>query len=297
VRRKALLTQAEKGKDAVIQRIERLIQEVAADVGLDAVAAVGVAAPGPLDPWTGVIRFAPNLPGWHDVPLRDILHQRLGVPVYLGNDANLAALGEMRFGAGQGFTHLIYITISTGIGGGIIVDGRLLLGQQGFAAEVGHHAVEAEGPTCYCGNVGCLEALASGTAIAREARVAVAAGEETQLRAMCDGDIWTLSARLVAEAAQEGDHVARDIITTAGYYMGVGIVNLLHLFNPQRIVLGGSVTKAGELLFDPMWSVIRERAQAAYLEDFDVVPAALGDDVGIWGAAALAFDPPPQRSL
>lgn len=293
--REATLTRAAEGPEAVIGRIERLVRDVARDVGLDAVGAVGVASPGPLDPWTGVVRFTPNLPGWHDIPLRDILREHLGVSVYVGNDANLAALGEYRFGAGQGIDDLIYITVSTGIGGGILIGGQLLLGRHGYAAEVGHQTVEAEGPACNCGNVGCLEALASGTAIAREARVAVAAGEETQMREMCGGDIWQLSARVVAEAAVAGDSVARDIVTNAGYYLGVGIINLMHLFNPRRVILGGSVIKAGDLLLEPMWAVIRERVQPAYLEDFDIVEAALGDDVGILGAAALALAPPPQR--
>ncbi len=289
LRRESLPTRAEEGLDAVISRIERLVRAVSSDGPREQVRGVGVVAPGPLDPWQGVVRFAPNLAGWHDVPLRDLLQERLGLPVFTGNDANLAALAEYRFGAGQGVDHLIYITVSTGIGGGIIVNGQMLLGHGGYAAEIGHHTVNEDGPVCKCGNVGCLEALASGTAIAREARVAVAAGEETRLREMCEGDIWRLDARMVAEAAQAGDEVARDILETAGHYLGVGILNLMHIFNPRRVILGGSVMKAGELITAPMWEVIRARVGRIYLEEFEIVPAALGDDVGILGAVALVL--------
>ena len=289
LRREATVTRPEEGRDAVIERIVRLARSVCADVGLERVTAVGVAAPGAVDHRRGVVRLAPNLNGWVDVPLKDLLEERLGVPVQVGNDANLAALGEHMFGAGRGIKDLIYITVSTGIGGGILTDGRLLLGHHGYAAEIGHQTVEDSGPRCKCGNIGCLEAMASGTAIAREARVAVARGEQTALMDLCGGDIWKLDARMVAEAARSGDAVSYRIMTRAGHYLGVGIVNLLHIFNPQRIILGGSVIKAGKLITEPMWEVITTRAWALSREDFDIVPAALGDDVGILGAAALAL--------
>ncbi len=289
LRRKAVPTRAHEGQDAVLHRITTLVRGGGESFPGENVRTVALAVPGPIDPYTHTVRFAPNLAGWRDVPVGDLLSEQLGRPVLVGNDANLAALGEYRFGAGKGIDHLIYITVSTGVGGGIIVDGRLLLGHKGYAAEIGHHVVLADGPRCGCGNRGCLEALASGTAIAREARLAVAGGEETRLRDMCDGNIWRIDARMVSEAARGGDEVAREILTLAGYYLGLGIVNLMHIFNPRRIILGGSVMKAGEFITEPMWKAVRERAHTAYLEDFDIREASLGDDVGILGAAALAL--------
>ncbi len=289
IRRRAMTeTRAAEGLDAVLDRIATLVREVVADLPLTEVAAVALAVPGPVDTTTHVVRFAPNL-GWEDVPVCDLLRPRVGRPILVGNDANLAALGEHRFGAGRGFDHVIYITVSTGVGGGIIVDGHLLQGQHGYAAEIGHHIVVADGPVCGCGNRGCLEAVASGTAIAREARAAILAGRSPRLREMCAGDVERVDARMVTEAARGGDAVARDILQRAGHYLGIGIVNLLHIFNPRRVILGGGVMNAGPLITEPMWAAIRERARPIYLEDFDIVPAALGDDVGILGAAALAM--------
>ncbi len=288
LRRRRTLTRGEEGPDAVIDRMVHLIREVMAGEPAS-VRGIGVASPGPIDPRSGGVRFAPNLPGWRDIPLKARLEQRLGLPVVVGNDANLAALAEHHFGAGRGIRDMIYITVSTGIGGGILVDGHLLVGHHGYGAEIGHQTVEDAGPRCKCGNVGCLEAMASGTAIAREGRIAVASGEPTRLAELCEGDVWRVDARMVAEAARAGDAVAREIYRRAGHYLGVGIVNLMHIFNPQRIILGGSVMKAKDLLMPAMWEVIRTRAWPVVQEDFDVVEAALGDDVGILGAAALAL--------
>ncbi len=289
LRREALPTQPQEGRDAVVWRIVQLVRSVSAKVGIDEVAGVGVAAPGPVNLHSGVVRLAPNLEGWVDVPLQRLLQEQLHTRVYLGNDANLAALGEHTFGAGRHVNDMIYITVSTGIGGGIIVGGRLLVGHNGYGAEIGHHTVADSGPRCKCGNIGCLEAVASGTAIAREGRVAIVSEEETLLRELCEGNVWKLDARQVAEAATRGDAVARQIMHRAGHYLGVGIVNMMHIFNPQRIILGGSVMKAGRFITDPMWEVVNTRSWAISREDFDIVEAALGDNVGILGAAALVL--------
>ena len=288
VRRTATLTRPQEGVEAVIHRIESQIRSVM-EGQESQVVAIGVASPGAIDVTEEIVRFSPNLAHWRDVPLAQRLRDALDKPVYVGNDANLAALGEHLFGAGRGVDHMVYITVSTGIGGGIIIGGHLLVGAHGYAAEIGHHTVAENGPVCKCGNVGCLEAVASGTAIAREARKAVAEERSTRLREMCAGDIWRIDARMVADAAREGDAVAREIFYSAGHYLGVGILNLLHIFNPRRIILGGSVMKAGPLITEPMWAVLKERAGEMYLEDFDIVDAALGDDVGILGAAAYAL--------
>lgn len=287
LRRHAERTRHDGGAEGVIKQIVDLVKRLTKE-GTE-LAGVGVAVPGPVDVTTGVVRFAPNLPGWREIPVRDILRERLGLPVHVGNDANLAALAEHRFGAGRGVRHMIYVTVSTGVGGGIIVDNRLLLGQRGYAAEIGHHTVKEGGPRCSCGNIGCLEALASGTAIAREARVAVARGDQTVLAEWCDGDIWRIDAAMVVRAAEAGDAVAARILDEAGHYLGVGLLNLLHIFNPERIVMGGGVMRAGEWVTRPMWAVLRSRVHPGFLSENLIVPAALGDDTGVIGAATLAM--------
>jgi len=304
--RTSCLTLAEEGLEAVMGRIKGAIHEVVESTDRGRVRGIGVAAPGPLDPWRGVILEAPNLPGWESVPLKDLLEKEFDLPVSVGNDANLAALAEQRFGAGQGIADLIYITVSTGIGGGIIVDNRLLLGARGLAGEVGHQTIEADGPRCKCGNVGCLEVLAAGPAIARSARELIKTGVVTTITDLVDGDLDKITARVVNQAAQEGDPVAIELFRQAGFYIGIGIVNLLHLFNPSLIIIGGSVAKAGELLFEPIRATVRERAMAShYWDNTPIVPAALGDDVGLLGAVALVllqehcaeFDGPRRRRV
>ena len=282
-------TQATQGPEAVLRRIEDAARQVAGEEWPE-VEAIGIIAPGPLDPWRGVILEAPNLPGWENLPLKDRLSARMGRPVVVGNDANLAALAEQRFGAGRGKPHTIYLTVSTGIGGGVIIDGQLLLGTRGLAAEVGHMALEAEGPDCTCGNKGCLEALASGTAIARDAQAAVAAGRESALLALAGGDPQRITARLVGEAAAAGDPLSIELFQRAGFYIGLGIVNLMNLFNPAIIVIGGGVSQVGDLLFEPIRRTVRARAGHFYWEDCPIVPAALGDDVGLLGALAMVAD-------
>jgi glucokinase len=243
-----------------------------------------------LDPWQGVILWAPNLPGWKDVPLGERLSQAVCRPVFLGNDANLAALAEQRHGAGQGYTDLVYVTVSTGIGGGIISDNRLIIGRRGLGAEVGHMTVEAHGPVCNCGNIGCLEAMASGTALARQAREIVAAGIRTRIADLVDGDLKRISAKIVHDAAVDGDPVAVDLWRKAGVYLGVGIVNLMYLFGPGVIVIGGGLTKVGDLMLAPMRETVQQRIKEVYWKDCPIVPAALGDDVSLIGAATLAVE-------
>ena len=290
LRRASCLTLAEEGLDPVVGRIKGAIYEVMGSTERGQVQGIGIVAPGPSDPWRGIIMKAPNLPGWKNVPLKDLMEEEFGLPVLIGNDANLAALAEQRFGAGQGVADLIYITVSTGIGGGVIVDNRLLLGAQGLAGEVGHQTIEVHGPRCNCGNIGCLEALAAGPAIARCARELIRTGIGTTITDLVGGDLDKITAKEVNQAAQAGDPVAIELFRQAGFYIGVGIVNLLHIFNPSLIVIGGSVTKAGALLFEPIRAAVRERAMASYYwEDTPIVAATLGDDVGLLGAVALVL--------
>ncbi len=285
--RVAIPTLAHEGPDAVLGRIREAIRSVWPERG--EVAALALSAPGPVDARTGVVRFTPNIPGWKDVPLRDLMAD-FGVPTFVANDANLAALGEYRFGAGRGVRDLVYLTISTGIGGGVLIDGRLFEGGQGLGGEVGHIVVEPDGPPCGCGGYGCLEAVASGTAIAREARAAVERGTPTLLSRMA-AHPQDLTAREVVEAARQGDALSLHIMERAGRYLGLAIVSLMYLLNPALIILGGSVAiGAGDLLLTPLRRTVRERSQQVYWENTPIVYAALGDDVGLLGALALALE-------
>jgi glucokinase len=285
--RQAAPTASHRGVDAVLATMADLVRQVGAGAGRDDLP-VGISSPGPLDPRTGVVLEAPNLAGWVNVPVVDRLHAALGVPIVLGNDANCAALGEHRFGAGRGAHTLCYVTLSTGIGGGVIIDDQLFEGTAGAATEVGHMTLDLAGPRCNCGNIGCWEALASGPAIAAQARAAVAAGQPTRiadLAAAADGDI---TAPLVTAAARDGDAVARAILERAGTVIGFGLVNLAHLFDPELIILGGGVTLAGDLVLAPARAIFAAHAMPNYRRTCRIVLAALGDDVGLYGAAALA---------
>lgn len=281
-------TLAAEGPEIVFQRIVKAIREVLGNSSH--VGAIALGAPGPLNPWNGVILEAPNLPGMIDFPMKGRLEAEFGLPAFIGNDANLAALGEHRYGAGRGVRDMVYMTISTGIGGGIIADGELYLGWRGFAGEVGHQTLEAHGPLCNCGNIGCLEALASGPAIARSARDALKAGRESALRSMAQ-DPEKVTTALVAQAAQQGDALARELFERAGYYVGLGIINLEHILDTEFYVLGGGVaTHAWDLFYPSMLATIDRYTMPAMRKGVRVVQAQLGEDVGLVGAAALALD-------
>jgi len=236
-----------------------------------------------------VITASPNLPGWYDIPLRDIVREKYGVNTFLINDADAAALGEHRFGAGKGVNTLIYLTVSTGIGGGIIIKGKLHTGLHGSAGEIGHMTIDVNGPKCNCGNVGCLETLASGKAMAKEAIRRVSQGEKSSLTEIVGGKIENITAEEVSLAAQGGDSLALEVISKVASYLGVGMVNLVNIFDPEMIIVGGGMTKMGDLLLSPARQVVRERAFTLSAQAVRIVPAKLGDDAGVLGAAVFAF--------
>ena len=282
-------TMAEQGPDVVIDRLVSAVQDVmpADPAGIR----VGIGSPGPLDPVEGIIFKAPNLIGWTDIPLKPLLEERLDCEVFLGNDANVAALGEWKFGAGRGSAHMIYLTISTGIGGGVVVNDQLLLGSRGLAAELGHITVQSDGPKCGCGIHGHIEAIASGTAIARRAMTAVQDGAETDLKAIYENN-GQITAAEVGAAAEAGDAFALSLITNAGTLIGHLLSDLAHIFNTQTFVLGGGVAQVGALLFDPIGESFENHLMdPAYGEGVEILPAALGDDAGLVGAMVLATQP------
>lgn len=285
-------TRAGRGPKAVIRRIVESVWAALAAGGVDRtqLAAVAVAAPGPIDHEAGLVRNPPNLPGWGTLPLVRLLEEATGVPVALENDANAAALGEHAFGAGRDFRNMIFVTVSSGIGGGIIVDGRVYRGATGAAGEVGHMVVDEEGPRCGCGQRGCLEALSSGTAIAARATALAEEGASSVLARLArrstppPGKSTGLTAADVERAALEGDAVARKVIEDAGHYLGLGLVNLVHVFNPHGIVIGGGVSRMGDLILEPARQVVRERCFPLSQEGLRIVPGILGDRAGALGA-------------
>ncbi|HXF64945.1 MAG TPA: ROK family protein [Caldilineaceae bacterium] len=287
--RQTVLTEAHEGPSAVLGRIREQIKAVMAG---ERVLAIGVGAPGPTDPYQGIVLMGPNLPGWRNVNLRQELGSTFQVPVYVGNDANLAGLAEHRYGAGRGCRHMVYITVSTGIGAGVIIDNRMLLGRQGLAAELGHMTLDVQSEQRGDNVVGTLEGLASGPNLARRAQAALRAGARSSVLELADGKIESVTPRLLNLAARAGDAFALAQFRQTAFYLGVGITSILHIFNPETIVIGGSVwMHARDLMEETIWETIRARAQSPeYWQELSIAPAALGDDVGLLGAVALAYD-------
>ncbi|MGF1933965.1 MAG: ROK family protein [Nostoc sp. ChiQUE02] len=254
-------------------------------------AAIGVSFGGPVDASTGTVRLSHHVAGWENIPLKGLLENEFGVPVGVDNDANVAALGEHRFGAGQGYESLFYITVSTGVGGGWILNGQPWRGAGGMAGEIGHIVVDPAGSVCLCGKRGCVERLASGPYMAQNVREILEnepprrEGGEV-LRGLVGDNLTLLTGQLVSEAAAAGDDLAKEVLHKAAWALGVGIGNVANLMNPQRFVLGGGVTKAGE----DFWRVVRQVARETALPevDFEIVSAVLGDDAPLWGAVRLA---------
>lgn len=270
------------GKEiGVFERLTALIDSVWPKGPVDA---ISVAAPGPLNPFTGTIISTPNIPAWTNYPIADLLSKKYQVPAYLGNDANLAALGEWKYGAGQGHHDVLYLTISTGIGGGVISGDMLLEGSCGMAAELGHVIILPGGPVCSCGIPGHLEAVASGPAIANYVIAQIAAGRSSCLRPKTE-----LSARDVAEAAKQGDELAKEAFVRAGGFIGQAVAEFLHIFNPSIVIFGGGVTQCGRLILDPIEeSMKRNIMDNSYLDGLQIAVVKLGDDAGLLGALAQA---------
>ena len=281
-------THAELGPLAVIDRMADQIRKVAAESGVGEDVPVGVASPGPLNPRTGTVLYTPNLPGWRDVPFVSLLEERIERTVYLANDGNCGALGEMRFGSARGVSDLIYLALGTGVGSGIISGGRLVDGVRGLGAEVGHMNVALDGPRCSCGSVGCIEAFVSGWAIKREAESVATTRDGNRIRELAgDGEIH---AGIVGMAADEGDPAARQILARAGRALGACMGALTNIFNPGMIVIGGGVAAIGEHLLAPAREAMPMYSFVDFRDDVSIAYSSLGADTGIYGAAALAFE-------
>lgn len=288
---KSIPTLAREGHEAVMQRMADLFLGVITSAGLqnDDVDGIGIGVPGVLDLEKGETLFLPNLPGtWPHVPLRDTITHHTGIPTALLNDVRSITNGEWRFGAGRGVDTIAVFAIGTGIGGGLVVNGKLHLGIGGTGGELGHTIIDFNGPRCGCGNNGCLEAYASGPAISAMGMKAVSQGLTTSIAELCDYDLNRITPKLIAQAAESGDEIAKDIYEKAGFYIGIAAASVCASIGPRRIIIAGGVSKAGELLLDPIRRTIQERVYVMPVEQVEVVASKLGNNAGVIGVASWA---------
>ena len=284
-------TYAEEGSAAVVERIVKMVEDVIAQTRAETGAdrsdflGVGIGSPGPLDRARGIVIESPNL-GWRDFPLRDKVASRVDLPASLDNDANCATLGEWWCGAAKGGRNVVGITIGTGIGGGLIFDGKLYHGSSDGAGEIGHTTIDPTGRRCKCGNYGCLEAYASGPAIAERAREELEVDGDSILLEMVEGDVSRITAQTVYEASKRGDQVALEVVRDTAHFLGVGLSNLINVLNPDIVVVAGGVTQAGDQLFDPLRAEVRRRAFKSAVDACRIVPGALPLSAGVVGAVA-----------
>jgi glucokinase len=282
-------TRAQEGPEAIIRRMMVGLRELSQENGVtwEEMRRLGVGCPGPLNSATGVILSPPNLSGWSEIPLKNILERELGCSVAIDNDCNVAAMGEMEFGAGKDVDSLFYLTVSTGVGGGVIIGRHLYQGWQFLAGEVGHTIVDPDGPLCNCGQRGCLEMFTSGPSLVRMVKERLKEKEDPILVSLAGGDLESLTAKEVLEAARRGSPLAREALEVVIFYLAIGILNVNHILNPQKFILGGGVGQARDLIVEPVVKKIREICK---FEPFSVpiIPAALGHDSVIWGTFVLA---------
>jgi glucokinase len=280
---------SERDSAAVLERLVAMSREVMAAGKAEPkdVIGIGVSCGGPLDSKTGVVYSPPNLPGWEATPVKKILEEALSLPVRVENDANATALAEWRFGAGRGAQNVVFLTMGTGIGGGLILDGRLYRGTNDLAGEIGHQTILMNGPLCGCGKRGCLEALASGPSIARLARESMMYGRHKRVLAVAGGKPGDITAAHVVLAAKEGDPFAIQVLEEAATYMGVGIANLIQILNPERVIIGTIAVHAGELVLGPIRRAVEEYAWQRSRSVCEILPAALGDRAQDLAAVAL----------
>ena len=289
--KRSILTEAYLGKESVVERLIQLIQSAYNNgVREDEVIGLSLAVPGPYDVSSGVFYNPPNLPGWDKFCFREALEKNLSIPIHIINDANAAALGEYVYGAGKQFRHLVYLTLGTGIGSGVIIDGELLMGSRGFAPEFGHMTIDKNGPNCNCGNVGCLEALASGTAISKLTVEKLKNGSNSILNKLVSGEFNDINAKMVASAAKNGDALALSIMKQAGSNLGVGLVNIIHSFDPEIIVLGGGLVESLDIMMPCIEFEISKRVMSNQKDKVRLVVSQIEENVALLGAASIFFE-------
>jgi glucokinase len=283
-------TLAHEGADAVLQRIGATVNELASSANVR-LSAMGVGLPGVVDFHHGRAVFLPNLPaGWRDLPVADRLSAAVGCPVFVLNDARMAALGELYFGKGRGSRTMVVLTIGTGIGGGVVIDRKLRLGPIGAAGELGHQTIVPDGPLCGCGNRGCLETFASGPALMGEGVRLMRCGHAPRLYDLVQGSADGVTPRLMAQAAAAGDNAVREAIVRAARLIGIGVANVITTLNPELVVLGGDVTGAlGPLLLENVRREVRERVRLFPADKVRVEVSELEEKAGLWGGVALAI--------
>ena len=287
IKYESVRTEAARGPEPIVDQMISEIQRITEGLPKESVLGIGVACAGLIEPGTGKVLYSPNL-NWRDLPLKDMIASQINVPVYVGNDVNMAALGELHYGAGIGKKQMVCVFVGTGIGGGIVIDGHLYEGANGFAGEIGHATIDWDGPDCPSGNAGCWEGYASGTAMQRRTLEAMARGEATMLTEMIHGDESKMRVELIAEAAAKGDALAQRIIAETGEYLGAGCANLVNILNPERIILGGGVIRGIPELVDMVNDVVQRRALKDAAEAVDIVKARFGREAGVIGGAVLA---------
>ena len=280
-------TRTEMGYEYTISNIKQAIIDLMKETKTDktTIEGIGFGFPGQIDCDAGVVRVSPNIPGWVNVPIAKIIEKEFGIPTKVDNDVRCAALGELAFGAGKGCKNLICITVGTGIGSGLIINGKLVRGADNAAGEIGHIKLQMhDGPICGCGDSGCLEAFASGPSIVAMAQEYILGGKSTKYRELANPEITPY---VVAEAAKQGDKVAQKIFERMGKYIGIGLASVVNLLNPEKIVIGGGVADAGDILFTPLTNTLKKRAMPIQAKSVSVVPAQLGNAAGVIGASLL----------
>jgi len=282
-------TDCQQDKDRIIEKLIVAIHNIINNFGIKwkKIAGIGVAAPGLIDK-KGTMLITPNF-GWKDTPLGDMLKKEFHIPVFVDNNVNAMALAEFEFGKGQGVKNFVFINVGMGIGAGVVINGELFHGKSNCTGEIGHTTVDYNGPKCSCGNNGCLEVMASGPAIAKRAIKSIKEGEKSLISELVNYDLNQISAEIVATAANQGDKLGRSIMEETGEYLGTGVANIINLFNPELVIMGGGVARAGDLIFEPLKKAVQKRAFSVSAEAAKIMPVSLGKDCTVIGAAALVL--------
>ncbi len=282
-------TNCRQGKDKIIKKLVTTIHNIVKDYGIqwEKISGIGVAAPGLIDK-KGIMLITPNF-GWKDTPLGEILKKEFHIPVFVDNNVNAMALAEFEFGKGQGVKNFVFINVGMGIGAGVIINGKLFHGESNCTGEIGHTTVDYNGPKCSCGNKGCLEVMASGPAIAKRVIKAIKEGEKSLIYKLANYDLNQISAEIVSKAANQGDKLGLNIMEETGEYLGTGVANIINLFNPELVIIGGGVTRAGDLIFEPLKKAVQKRAFSVSAKVAKIIPVSLGKDCTVIGAAALVL--------